>query len=153
MPQGITAFLGKSQGVTNFGIVAAQEDQVDEFFDEYLKGEMKDVGDADDDDEDEDDDDEDDDGEDAAGEDDEISGDEENEGWICISKLIKIKPVALLSGRLMFGMQHFPMKAGTSEESEAGVFCDADVDEDEVVKEASGKKDIRWIPFAKTWAA
>eukprot|EP00913_Durusdinium_trenchii_P005699 g5317.t1 len=79
-----------------------QENQVDEFFDEYLKGELKDVGDADEDEDDDDDDDEEEEDDDA-GEDD---GGE-----------------------------------GTSEESEAGMFCDADADEEDVVKELKGKKD------------
>ncbi|CAK9042641.1 unnamed protein product [Durusdinium trenchii] len=79
-----------------------QENQVDEFFDEYLKGELKDVGDADEDEDDDDDDDEEEEDDDA-GEDD---GGE-----------------------------------GTSEESEAGMFCDADADEEDVVKELKGKKE------------
>jgi uncharacterized protein YegL len=38
------------------------------------------------------------------------------------------------------------LHGGTSDESEAGVFCDADVDEDDVVKStARGKKD--WKPL------
>jgi len=85
----------------------------DEFFDEYLKGQMPDA-EEDDDDDDEDDMDDD---------DDDLDDDGDDGGDVCAEE----------------GEQ----EPGTSDESEAGVFCDGDVDEEEVVNGAKGKKDKR----------